>query len=697
MPHTESLRRPLIVGTRGAVSTCHPLATSAGLEILWRGGNAFDAAVAVAAALGVVEPLSCGAGGDVFALCYDARRNETTALNAAGAAPLGAHAREYASGGIPVHGIRSATVPAAVDGWLAVLERYGTLPAADVFAPAIAYAEEGYPAGLYDVHAIDHYEPLLAADPEAAAVFLPDGRPLGLGDRIVQRDLAATLREIARGGRDAFYAGTFADGLLRRSREAGGLFTQADLAPAHASWHDPVVTDYRGYTVYAQPPVSHGFILLEALNMLEAFDLHAFGRNTARLAHCMIEIKKLVFADRHAYVGDPEQVAIPLDTLLSKALRGPAPRGALDLTRAAMEVPPGPVPAAAGGSDTTYFAVGDRAGNLVSFMQSLYRGFGSGVIVPGTGVLLNNRLGGFSLDPQLPERAQAGPGAGAQHGAQSRREGRPCVLRAGDAGRVQPGAVEHAGAHQRARFRHERPGGDRGPAVGARRIDGGRAGRRGDGRPVDAGGRAPRPRGARASPHGARPGAAAAPRQDERVHDLARRGCPDRPRAGRHLRGRRSPLGGAGGGLVARYSEAQARMGTRGARPRAAEETVFIAAEVDVYDDAASVEATIANDLAHPRRSLGPTRAAPPSRKAARDSRAPGCSLPPGHGRRLVRAPHGLPMEGVTPGIWVRLHMPPSLPGMGRSRRLRAVVGYTADPVRRPPRDPVALAIRWTV
>ena len=406
MPETHSLSRPLVAGTRGAVSTCHPLATSVGLEILWRGGNAFDSAVAVAAALGVVEPMSCGAGGDVFALCYDAHRNETTALNAAGAAPFGAHPRQFATGGIPVHGIRSATVPAAVDGWLAVLERYGSLPAADVFAPAIAYAEEGFPAGLHDVAAIDHYAPLLAADPEAAAVFLPEGRPLGLGDRVVQRDLAATLREIAGGGRDAFYRGRFAERLLRQSRAAGGLFAAEDLTLAHASWHEPVATEYRGYTVYAQPPVSHGFILLEALNMLEAYDVRAFGRDDARLAHCMIEIKKLVFADRHAYVGDPRQVAVPLDTLLSKRYAAER-RAALNMARAATEVPPGPVPAAAG-ADTTYFAVADRGGNLVSFMQSLYRGFGSGVIVAGTGVLLNNRMGGFTRDPRSPNAL--GPG-----------------------------------------------------------------------------------------------------------------------------------------------------------------------------------------------------------------------------------------------------------------------------------------------
>jgi gamma-glutamyltranspeptidase len=394
------LRRPLVVGSRGAVSTCHPLATVAGLRLLLRGGNAFDAAVGVAAALAVVDPASCGAGGDVFALCYDARRNTVAALNAAGAAPRAATPDLYA-GGIPVHGIRSATVPAAVDGWLAVLDRYGSLPVAEVFAPAIEYARDGHPVGFLYAQWIDHYAPLLARDAEAAAIFLPRGRPLRLGDQLVQRDLAATLEAIAHGGRDAFYRGAFANSLLQSSRETDGLFQEADLAPDHASWHDPCTTAYRGYTVYAQPPVSHGFILLEALNILEGMDLQALGRDPVRLMHIMIEIKKLVFADRHAYAGDPGKTPVPLEVLLSKRYAA-GRRGALDLDRAATVVRPGLAGAAAGGSDTTYFAVADREGNLASFMQSLYRGFGSGVVIPRTGVLLNNRMGGFSLDPDSP-------------------------------------------------------------------------------------------------------------------------------------------------------------------------------------------------------------------------------------------------------------------------------------------------------
>ena len=372
MPDTDSLRRPLIVGTRGAVSTCHPLATSAGLEILWRGGNAFDAAVAIAAALGVVEPLSCGAGGDVLALCYDARRNETAALNAAGAAPLAAHPREYASGGIPVHGIRSATVPAAVDGWLAVLERYGTLPASDVFAPAIAYAEEGYPAGLHDAHAVDHYEPLLAADPGAASfpggTAARGGRPhrAARPRRDAAGDRPRRARRVLRGHVRREPAAAIAR--RRRAVHEGGLRAGARIVARPGGHRLPRVHRLRPAARVARVHSPRGA-------------QHARGVRSPRVRPEHRAARALHDRDQEPRVCRPSRLrrrpragADPARHPAVEALRHPAPRR-LDLTRAATAVPPGPVPAAPG-SDTTYFAVGDREGDLVSFMQSLYRGSG---------------------------------------------------------------------------------------------------------------------------------------------------------------------------------------------------------------------------------------------------------------------------------------------------------------------------------
>ncbi len=400
------LKRPPVIGTHGAVTSCHPLASAAGLRVLVQGGNAFDAAVAAAAVNAVVNPVNCTAGGDAFALVYDAARGEVVALNAAGAAPLAATPARL-SGGIPVRGIAAAVVPGAVDGWLALHDRYGRLERSEVFAPAIEYAEGGHAVTPGQAELMRHYVSVLARYPATARVFLPGGETPREGERLVQTDLAATLRAMVRGGREAFYQGGFGEALLACSREDGGLFGPEDLARPCSRWLAPLCSQYRGYAVYAQPPVSHGFLLLQMLNIVEGFDLSALGPGSALAAHLLIEAKKLAFADRHAFVGDPEQIAVPLAALLDKGYAA-ARRAAIDPARAGAAVAPGAPVEAAGGRDTTYLATADGDGNMVSFMQSVYRGFGSGVVVPGTGVLLNNRMGGFSPDPDSPNAVAPG-------------------------------------------------------------------------------------------------------------------------------------------------------------------------------------------------------------------------------------------------------------------------------------------------
>ena len=405
-------RRPAPVFARnGMVAAAHPLTTAAGLGQLARGGNAVDAAVAAALTAAVVMPEMCAIGGDLFAVVHRPARagegggGETVAVHGSGIAPRGATLdlmRERGERGgtrMPYQGPLSIAVPGFVDACLALLDRFGSRPFAEVAGSAIGHAADGFPLGPLGAAAIAETTDLLAQFPASAAVFLPAGRAPATGDLLRQPDLARTLTEIAAGGADVFYRGEVARRLASAVADLGGALAADDLADHATDLAPPIATTYRGYSVLATGRPSHGPILLEALNIIAAgADPAAFAARTAPGIHLQVEAIKRATADRLAYAGDPLFVDDPLSTLLSPEWA--ARRFAtIDPDRAAAEVAPGQLR----DGDTTYIAVADGAGTMVSLISSLSSGFGSGVVAGDTGVLLNNRAGrGFTLEDGHP-------------------------------------------------------------------------------------------------------------------------------------------------------------------------------------------------------------------------------------------------------------------------------------------------------
>ncbi len=402
--------RPVVAGRNGMVCSGHPLASEAGIAILRRGGNAADAALAVAAALNVVEPNMSGIGGDGFIMVRTASSGKIQVMNATGPAPERATRDAYLADGIPMKGIRSVSVPGLVSGWLQVHERFGRLSLREVLTPAIDLAAHGFPISRKLAVAIAD-EAAFRSFPSSRAIFTREGKPLDAGELLLQKDLADSLSLIAEEGEEAFYRGRIADAIHRCAEQYDGLITRDDLARYRARWQEPISVDYRGYTVFEAPPNSSGHVLLQMLNLVEPFDLAGLGPNTTASVHLMVEAKKLAFADREAYLADPDFVDVPIDGLLSKEYARER-LGAIDLGRAAREVAPGNPWSYAGlrsprrslrmdpdRAETTCFAVVDREGNAVCQLQSLQSGFGSGLVVPGTGILLNNRMTYWHLDP----------------------------------------------------------------------------------------------------------------------------------------------------------------------------------------------------------------------------------------------------------------------------------------------------------
>jgi gamma-glutamyltranspeptidase/glutathione hydrolase len=393
------LSRSVVVAERGVVAASQPLAVSAGLHILRTGGSFVDAAIATSAVLCVVEPWASHLGGDAFVVLYDAERKQTLALNGSGAAPAAAKSERFPNG-IPLRGITAATVPGLVDAWGRLHALYGKLPLARLLEPAIEYAREGYPisprkeAIWRNAARSRELRPVLNG-------LLQQSQPPRAGERVRCPDLARTLQLIAEQGRDAFYKGEIARRIVEFCRQQGGWFEADDLA-AHASeLREALRVNYRGYTVHAQPPVSQGIILAEALAILEGVNLREMS--PADRIHWMVEAIKCAFADRWRYVGDPRVVPDRTGALLSPEFIA-SRREAIQPTRA-QEVPS---PGTLRDTNTTYFCIADHEGNAISFIQSVYHPFGCGVVVEGTGILLNNRMRGFSLDPKSPNFLQSG-------------------------------------------------------------------------------------------------------------------------------------------------------------------------------------------------------------------------------------------------------------------------------------------------
>jgi gamma-glutamyltranspeptidase/glutathione hydrolase len=366
--------------------------------VLRDGGNAMDAAIAAGAVLTVVEPWSGQLGGDAFLLVASAERGTVTAINGSGAAPHRASIDRYlALGRIPESGWLAASVPGIVDAWQVALERFGTRPLSALLVDAITYAEEGFPLTARQARNNAEMAAIAAEFPDTTAVFFPDGRPPGAGFRLRQPDLARTLRTIQAEGAAAFYRGSIARAIVAASDRGGGLFSERDLAEHRTDVLDPIQATYHGWTVLEQPPVSQGIIVLIALKILEALDPSV---DPADRLHLQVEAHKLALVERLNHVADPAFSPIAIDHLLSGE-RGHALAQRFDPRRAAaLQQEP------AGHPDTTYLCVVDEARNVVSYIHSLYAG--NGVVAGGTGILLNNRMGCFSLDPSSPNRLAPG-------------------------------------------------------------------------------------------------------------------------------------------------------------------------------------------------------------------------------------------------------------------------------------------------
>lgn len=428
-PHAQTASwRPTVMGTQGMVAAGHPLAAEVGMRVLKAGGNAVDAAIAAWAIQGQVEPGMTGLGADMFALIYLAKTKEVKFINGTGFAPRAATIDYYNQhGGMPEDGGLSIAVPGAVSGAALALEKYGTKSLAEVLAPAIELAESGFPITENLARGVANARVKLGKSPASVEIWFRDGDPVRMGDIVKNPDLARTLRAIAREGADGFYKGPVARALVAGIAANGGIITEADLAALQAFEDAPISVNYRGYDVYECPPNSQGFTMLYALNLLEGFNLRYMGHNSAAYLHVVTESIKLAFADRNKYVADPKFTPdIPMREMLSKEYAAKR-RALIDPNRAIVGEAPygdprGGRPTSAGGpvtyagtgavpghvnpydpdqalNLTTYLTVVDKDRNMVSLTSSLLSNFGSGLVPEGTGVLMNDRMKYFYLDP----------------------------------------------------------------------------------------------------------------------------------------------------------------------------------------------------------------------------------------------------------------------------------------------------------
>jgi len=401
-PFGRSYARSMVISQQGIAATSQALASQAGAQTLREGGSAADAAIAANAVLGVVEPMMNGMGGDLFVLYWEAKTGKLTGLNASGPAPRALCPEFLDRQGIhamPDAGIHSVTVPGAVDGWSKIHARFGKLPWKNLFRPAIAYAEQGFPVSeiVQKLWLAAATAGKLQALPETARVFLPNNRPPQQGDVFLNPDLAQAYRIVAQDGVAAFYRGKVADAILATTKAMGGVMTADDLASFSSEWVEPISVDYRGWRVFELPPNGQGMAALEMLNLMETMPPDPEGPLGPAELHKRIEAMKLAYADVYRYNGDPRNSRVPVAELLSKDYARERARR-IDPKRANGSVGHG-CPA---GCDTIYLTVVDREGNIASWIQSIYASFGSGITVEGMGFELQNRGAGFTLERGHP-------------------------------------------------------------------------------------------------------------------------------------------------------------------------------------------------------------------------------------------------------------------------------------------------------
>ena len=394
--------RSPIIARQGVAATSHPLATQIAVDMLQQGGSAVDAAIAANAALGLMEPTGCGVGGDLFAIVWEAKTQKLYGLNASGRSPYSLtleNLQTQAPSGIPPRGPLPVTVPGCVDGWFELHKRFGNLPMAAVLKPAIQYAREGFPVTELIAHYWVRGSSALKDQPGFASVFLPGGKVPRHGDIFRNSQLAGTYEMLARGGRDAFYRGEVSTTVAGFCQRVGCFLTEKDFADHSSTWVDPVSTNYRGYDVWELPPNNQGIAVLQMLNILEPFDLRSMGHNSADYLHHLTEAKKIVFEDRAHFYADPTFSNLPTKALISKPYADER-RKLLNPNAASRGLKPGDPKLATG--DTIYLTVADKDRNIVSLIQSNYRGFGSGLTPDGLGFVLQDRGELFSLDANHP-------------------------------------------------------------------------------------------------------------------------------------------------------------------------------------------------------------------------------------------------------------------------------------------------------
>jgi gamma-glutamyltranspeptidase/glutathione hydrolase len=396
----EFATRSEVIARNGMAATSQPLATQVALDILKKGGNAFDAAIAANAVLGVVEPTGSGIGGDLFAIIWSVDKGKLYGLNASGRSPRSLkleYFKENSIEKIPSYGPLPVSVPGCVDGWFEIHDMFGQLPMKDILQPAINYARDGFPVTEVIAYYLQTSTELLKDYPNIKEVYMPGGKAPAKGEIFRNPFLAGTLEKIAKGGRNEFYRGTIARAIDAFMKTQGGFLAYDDLSRHHSEWVEPVSTNYRGYDIWELPPNGQGIAALQMLNILEGYDLAAMGFGSSEYIHLFTEAKKLAFEDRARYYADPTFSTVPVSQLISKKYAAER-RKLIDRNSAAKVFPTGKIEA----GNTVYLTVADKYGNMISLIQSNYRGMGSGMCPPGLGFILQDRGEMFTLEEGHP-------------------------------------------------------------------------------------------------------------------------------------------------------------------------------------------------------------------------------------------------------------------------------------------------------